>query len=509
MTKGSRTRKRTGKKRRTGSTDSGGSDGGVDRSRSDAAPSSVDASPSGVDGAGVEPGPDHLSFERFTGLSRLVNWFYSSDEERILAHERQIGENLGEFERLIREHPSYLGARNSPDLARLAEIERELGALRARPVRAADYARVTARLDELRRRLDELSVKQAVLLGLDASFAKGSPQTLPEPKALLAEIEQLAFEGSLRDLGRLRYLVDALSQWSSDAILRTPAKDVGQVLHYKARVAEAAAALNEAFFRGLVTRDYDGTRGALARATGLLKRLHLPLLLGAEGASPKAREDFKTAFDSGAMGLAASLADSGLRPALVVGLPTGGAHAANKLAGALAVRQGRAPALWYTRPQAVKESSKAIFTGVEPKQLLHAEEIDYLRGRLAESGGDSIVIIDDGAVSGKTLELARALYQEHFPKLRIVTATIKGGSAVESDVLPSGADNTIDFVVNQTDDRVGPRAVMKTKEPLRSEAKLFGREVDVSNEITLATLIDVHSAQGTVRTIPLGETLAG
>jgi hypoxanthine phosphoribosyltransferase len=105
--------------------------------------------------------------------------------------------------------------------------------------------------------------------------------------------------------------------------------------------------------------------------------------------------------------LAAVLNDSNFVPDLLVGLPTGGVHAANKLSGALSVLKGEMPLLWYTRPQAVKEESKAIFDGVDDSQKFREQElsllVEALKRKVPQGQALKILIVDDGAVSGQTL----------------------------------------------------------------------------------------------------------
>ena len=457
----------------------------------------------------VRPEVTDLAFSRFQGVSRIFNWFYSSKEEELLSLQTRIRESLAETRNVFAS-----GAYSGTDLlGKITQFETELQTLSKQPLKPENYAVVETKLRDLRRRFDALSTQQAILLGFDETFAIGAPKSLPPKQELIDEITKLATIPSLRDIGRLRYLVDALSQWTSDAVMRFPTPVDPNI---KNTVAQAALLLNESFFYGVVKRDYKAAESSHLRAAVLLQDLSIDLdsLMKVDGAEPKAREDWNAPFDPGALMLAATLNDDNFIPDLVVGLPTGGAHAANKLAGALSVLKQKQPLLWYTRPQAVKEASKKIFQGVTEDNILRPEEVDFLAEALQAGSRTKplrILVVDDGVVSGTTLELAKELYQKKFSgifkDIQIRSATVKGGSLVEKELLPTDKPNLVDYVVNQTHDRAGNPAILRTREPLRSDAIIFGREVDLSAKISLATPVDIHSVSG-FRTIKLGETLS-
>lgn len=458
-----------------------------------------------------EPVASDFTFSRFQGVSRLFNWFYSSKEEELLDLQKRLQESLAETRELFKNNPAYSGASFSKELD---EIELELRKLSDQPIKDTEQEAVERKLKALRDRFDQFSAQQAILLGFDSTFAIGSPQTLPSKEELIKEIRNFSVVPSLHQIGRLRYLVDALSQWTSDAIMRYPDEAFLDVLQFKDTVAEAATFINEAFFYGVIKRDYRAAESNYLRATSLLSRLDLTPLLGIEGAEPKAREDWNTPFDPGALMLAATLNDNEFVPDLVVGLPTGGVHAANKLAGALAVLKKERPLLWYTRPRAVKEASKKIFQDVSTDNILRQAEVEFLAEKLKPkvlSRPLKILVVDDGAVSGKTLEIARQLYTKtflkHYSKIDVRTAIVKGGSGVEAEILPSGLPNSINYVVNQTNDRVGSPAILREREPKRTDGKTFGTQVDPSARVALDTLVDIHSEKKS-RTIKLGETLS-
>ncbi|MTI31083.1 hypothetical protein [Xanthovirga aplysinae] len=471
------------------------------------------ASSSQGSGQGVNTSPrEGLTFSRFLGFGRLTNWFYSSKEEQLISLQKNVKDMLDDFNKIYEGNEDYLAAKKAEELV---DIEEKLKQISGLDLSADDYEDVEKQLEDLRMRLDRESVKQEILLGLDSSFAKGSPQELPDKATMVKKMKEFAIKTSINEASEFRYLLDALSQWTSDAVLRIPASaSLEPLFTYKKRVAGCAALINEAFFYGTVKRDYNSAMASYQKACGLLLTIDFDVIAGPKDVKPKAREDFKTPFDPGAMMLAAVLNDSDFVPDLLVGLPTGGAHAANKLAGALGVLKGNRPTLWYTRPQAVKESSRALFDGIEDSQKFRKEELAYIREELLRQTQDGhspkIVIVDDGAVSGKTLEIARQIYYESFKKefdgLEVRTATIKGGSTVEFENLPKGAKNTIDYVVNQTNDRVGNPKILRGIEPKSSEARTFGLDVGYDS-VPLSTRVDIISDSGKARTIRLAETL--
>lgn len=92
--------------------------------------------------------------------------------------------------------------------------------------------------------------------------------------------------------------------------------------------------------------------------------------------------------------------------------------------------------------------------------------------------------------------------------MTVKTATIKGGRAVESERLPSGNINLIDYVVNQSNDRVGNPKMLRGRRPAREKALIYGAIVEPDNSIiSLSALVDIVADGGSARTIKLSETL--
>jgi len=458
--------------------------------------------------ARLPPAPDArfpiqaMSFSRFSGLGLLTNWSYNETETALLEKERKAREAVDG----LMEH---FEDANRPDLEppdSVRNLNRDLETVEDASYGADELDDAKTELDRIIREADRISSQQATLLGFDEAFAQGSPQEIPSGYELLKEIRRYLANPRLQDLPRMRLLMDAYTQWVSDAMMRVPGSPMSSFLKLKQRSAEAAAEMNTAYFTGLTRRDYQTARAKYETACIRLGTVNLSLPLAVSGAKPKAREDWHSPFDPGAMMLAAALVANRFEPHLLVGLPTGGVHAANKLAGALATKTGRTPVLWYTRPKAVKESSRAIFKGVKTEDILHDDEVDQLRGQLKAKGKRGgtlkIVIIDDGVVSGTTIALAKEFYEkafgEHYPRILARTAVIKGGRGNEMETLPRGNANEIDFVVNQTDDRAGPRDMGEQKDVPEARTQQRG--------VSLGAVIDIHKP-GSKETMHLSQTL--
>jgi hypothetical protein len=236
-----------------------------------------------------------LTFSRFLGLNRLTNWYYSSKESELISLQKSIKDSLNDFDDLYKNHPEYYGAVKTPELISITAEMQQISNTNITNIVNTDVG-----LAALKYRLDRESIKQATLLGLDRYFSQGSPKTVPDKQAIINTVMQSAHNPSIREAGELRYLLDAVSQWTSDALLRIPAEaSLEPLLSYKQTIAESAALVNESFFTAMVKRDYDSALRIYEKACLLIQSVNFAVIAGPEGVKPKAREDFNTPFDPG------------------------------------------------------------------------------------------------------------------------------------------------------------------------------------------------------------------
>ena len=459
-----------------------------------------------------------LRYARFEGWSRLVNWFSSTEETELDTLERRVEELIEGCRRFVAEK-----VHRQPALgAEVNELATALQALQREALRDSDLVRAKRTLTQLLERGDRLSTRLAQMLVVEEDVGgrqrpvPGQPEEAKpgNPAELVRRLGEVARLARVTDAGELRELLDFASQWVSDSLLklnaREEARTVAAVTLAKQLVSQASQRAHMAYYLAVLHFDEPGAKRAYAEACATTLRIDFAALLGRTDALPKPREDRTTNFDPGAIAVAAALVENDFIPDLVVGLPTGGTHAANRLAAALQIR-GHHAALWYTRPQGVKAESKAFMEGVSAESLLRPDEVERLRGLLGTAirrGEICVVVVDDGAVSGKTLEIAREIYGDELGRafacrVRVVTATVKGGSAVERDTLPQGAPNLVDFVYNFTADRAGPRRVLASR-PAADEDQMAATAT--GNRFTASVPVTVVSGHGS-RTVPLNRVL--
>lgn len=291
---------------------------------------------------------------------------------------------------------------------------------------------------------------------------------------LLANLKTAVKNRDLRTLPSTRQDLDYLSQWMSDAVLRTRQGDVGpEALKQRgdqlAMVGRASALANRAFYQASLGRDEAGAKQSYGEALDILARIDTTDLERVTGAFPKRRE-VTVGYDSRAAALAVSLRDAGFMPNLVIGLPTGGAHAANRVAGALGALTGHTPEVNYLRPQGVKSAAKAIVEGADDPSVLRAPiretMSEQLQRGLQGPSGTRILLVDDGGKSGGTMTLARHALVDALPThFQIRTAMIEADNYQHQDEIGEPGKerpNPFDFVVNPHERIAGSRAGLKT-----------------------------------------------
>jgi hypoxanthine phosphoribosyltransferase len=451
-----------------------------------------------------------LHYSRFEGFSRLFNWFYSREEEELEALERRAVELIdGTKAYIAREVLGVSTARGE-----ITALESELRRVRDAHYREADYDRARRQLQSIIERGDRLSSRLAQMDMLGTQFGR-SQVTAVTPAEAVRQLRALAERGRITDLGAMRELVDMLTQWLSDTLIKVKPLERTAVVIAKARLAEASLGIHQAFYVGAALRQDETARQLFLHACGTVMTIDFARVPGEDLAKIKQRED-RESFDPGAMSVAAAMIEDGFVPHLVVGLPTGGAHAANRVAAAIAIRTGQRPVLWFTRPQGAKEESRKFMEEVPSEAILGADELDLLSRRVAGLPGARqrlrIAIIDDGAVSGATMERAREIYAEAFHSLAVEvvvrTATVRGGNASEFEILPRGQPNRVDYVMNLTTARVGPPAVLRVSD--RVAAPIAPDDEEPSPEFGLRRLnqpVVVHSTEAPARQAPLRATL--
>ena len=379
----------------------------------------------------------------------------------------------------------------------LEEVSRALAEISSKAYDFADYAQVRKRLSRLLLTIDAISVRFAVrdftIQRAMAGFG-GEQEKFPDANRLISEVERLLGRDHVSEVAPLRQLLDALGQWANDALVTSSSEDhLAREVELKAGVAHAAMYLNASLWEVALRGNTKSAIMYHTLGTRILGQIihYLRKFPGNSAAKPKDREDLKTPFDPGSVMITAAVVADNFIPHLVVGLPTGGVHAANRVAGALLVRTGSAPLLWYTRPHAVKEASKELLKGVFGKHLLRKEEVDFLGLRLKDLDPLRILIVDDGATTGGTFIAAKELYEGAFKDQHpnVKKATVKGGRQVEADEVFQGDKqhpNVVDYVMNQTDDRAGPRLTLKIA-PLSDDpqARTQGPKVSITAPVTI------------------------
>ena len=413
-----------------------------------------------------------MAFERFSGL--FSNWgWYNKDEKDLLAKEKHTEELLTS----VREDTEY-GQQATTLLQGLNVISKTTYG-------KDQYSDLKASLKGIFDQADRISSKIAMreftheeLLN-DFNSKPGAALAVGD---LVERTLHISERPRLRDLGTLRNYLDMLSQFVSDAAMKS--KTGAAMEDVKAPILKAAVEIQKAYFLATVQKDFRKAETYMIYGTAVLisinrRQLDELVLEGSEkGAQPKQREAGYQ-IDIGAMMVAHSFAGSEISPDLVVGLPTGGAHAASRFAASTGILTGNTPELWLTRPQGVKASSKEFMMGTTETDILKREELEVLltmlrpRWEKAKKAGRTelhVFVIDDGQSSGKTLQMERELYEKALAKAgipaKVFTGIALGGNRDEEDELRSEyakpSLNHADYVMNNSQDRAGPRPALKT-----------------------------------------------
>jgi hypoxanthine phosphoribosyltransferase len=477
-------------------------------------------------GSAVQP----LRYARFQGTGWLTNWFSSGEETELDKLEVQAAASIDGCRRFVDSNVH----RSSSLHGEVRRLEDRLTALRSRDVQTAELAAVKRLLQALFRDADHLSVRLAQMLVIQEDFS-GPQRPVPgqagaalpgRPDDLARQIASVAAAARITDVGELRELLDFASQWISDTLLKVDERTQGVLLalalEAKKQVAVAAQRAHQAYYLAVLHYDEPGANAAYQDACVRTSLLNLGPLVQAALALPKPREDRTTSFDPGAIAIAGALIQDGFIPDLLIGLPTGGTHAANRLAAALAIA-GHPATVWHTRLTGVKQESKALVQGVSAKSMLRGTELEHLRSRLLPAVSRAkisrrpirVVAVDDGAVTGDTLVLTRDRYEADLTlvldcDVEVRTATVKGGGTVEHDKLypvsrPAPVTNPIDYVYNFTADRAGPRQEL-VRRPLEDRDLRAATQTGSRFRSTVAVTIHSTNADAT-RTVPLNRVL--
>jgi hypothetical protein len=302
-------------------------------------------------------------------------------------------------------------------------------------------------------------------------------------QALITAISHFLNDYKIIKLGAMRNYMDMLTQFVSDAAMKS--KHDEHMIGVKAPVLKAAVALQKAYLFATLQKDLAKAETFMLLGVEIMKSIN-PLQLKAlakegihAGAKPKQREDgFR--IDTGSMAVARAALVKGVSPDLVLGLPTGGAHAASRFAAATGIISGNTPEMWLTRPRGVKEESKEFMKGSEDSVLKKAElallvKMLLPRWEKAQQAGKEsldVFVIDDGQMSGQTLQITRLLYQKELSSagipVRVFTGVVLGAFRDEAAMLvddDQALPNHADFVMNNTTDKAGARPdLASTKE---------------------------------------------
>ncbi len=416
-----------------------------------------------------------MKFQRFSG--RFSNWgWYNVDEETLLEREKTLNEML----------TPMLGDREYGE--EVQELHDELQVIKQATYHQREYDGVKESLRVLLQKADAISAKIArrefIIDELIKDF-NSKPGAKLAAAPLIHNVLQFAQHPALKKLGTIRNYLDMLTQFVSDAAMKS--REGAHIEGVKAPILKAAVHIQKAYLYATVQKNLKKAETEMLLGSFAIKSIN-PMQLGALaeegthlGAIPKQREDGHR-IDTGSMMVARAAAKSGVSPDLVVGLPTGGAHAASRFAAATGVLTGNTPEMWLTRPQGVKESSKAFMKGSSEKDILKKEELHLLVQKLrpkfkkAKAMGKErldVFIIDDGQSSGRTLQMSKVLYKKALESagipVRIFTGLALGGNRDEAPKLYSEyaepTPNHADFVTNNSADRSGPRALLERVPP--------------------------------------------
>lgn len=362
----------------------------------------------------------------------------------------------------------------------IANATRMIDAVRGVAFGPDQYEDAQARLDHLDRmvadlgaRVDGVRAQRDVVHQITRAY--GEAQQAFDPTRLVDDIRgAAAARPNLADLPNVRDHLDALTQWMSDAVMRVRSDEVGPedmtaLGRVRGQLGRAAALVNRAFYSATLHHDPDAAEQHYGAALQALNRVDLSHLPDVPGARPKQRED-ESGYDTRSALIAAALRDNDFIPDLIIGLPTGGAHAANRIAGALAAMTDRMPEVSYLRPRAVKADSQSIMAGVEDPTRLRDPILAALREqaqRVARGGRLNMLIVDDGAESSGTMALAREVMERHAGALadhvEIRTAALNADETQLDDELVHRTGrraNPFDFMAASRLEAAGPRRAM-------------------------------------------------
>ena len=405
-----------------------------------------------------------MMFSRFSGVRRLFRWFYNDQEDALLALTKRCRELLNELS------VYFAGSlkRNPP--AELLSLIKELDALDVGTHDESQYDSLKLKLQKIFDAADRMSSKLAALdLPLEENFDQSQELALPQAlyqlkkdtslEEIIEMIRTFAKAQRLADAGVLRELLDVLAQAVSDAVMKFNSLLLHSAVAMKEQVLTAAGDVHLAYLLATAANDRKKAETYYLKGTAILRgHVFSSAAFGhfsewtREKAYPKYREASDKPYDTGAIMLAAALVADGFVPDLVVGLPTGGVHAANRVLAALTIMTGKRPLLWTTRPQGVKAESKSFMVDVSSHDIFSLEEKTLLRKRL-QGGSTKIAILDDGFVSGETMTIARKIYQTEladFCRVDARTGVIEAGLSQMGSTIGVGADdvpNPADYIV--------------------------------------------------------------
>ncbi len=462
-----------------------------------------------------------MLFERFSG--RLSNWgWYNADEKLLLSEEKRADELLTS----MTDDPEYgLGVN---------ELLAQLTLIKGSTYAKDKYENLKVELQQIFLKADAFSGKIAfrehIVSKLLSDFNSKPPDATPI-QALLDNVEKFKAHPKIGELGMVRNDLDMLSQFVSDAAMKS--EDETHMLEIKAPLLKATVNIQKAFFYATVRKNIKMAESCMLIGVAFIQIINKGKLesLAEEGiqvgAKPKQREAAYR-IDTGSMMVARAALKAGVSPDLVVGLPTGGAHAASRFAAAAGIISGNTPELWLTRPQGVKEESREFMKGARPDQLFKKSELHILREILlarwktAQQKGMSslhVFIIDDGQVSGRTLQMTRVIYEKELRSagipVKVFTGIALGGNRDERpeeyiekhvEYIPA------DFVMNNSYDRAGPRKVLAETDPDGMGGETLGShgEHALNVQVTIVSksneapeFLRVRDALDPVQTIPL------
>lgn len=421
----------------------------------------------------ASPSLQRLTFSRFQGWSRLVNWAYSPTETALRALERRTRDALVGLGRAVRDGDFPLGL-----TPRVEALEDDFRQVAEGTYDVGDYAATRLKLGRIFEETDQLS---ATIARYDIPLAKGFNADQSEALArfklsrdssledVVELVARMTGRQELTDLPAVRELLDVLGQWVSDAVLKAP--KLTEAVALKRAILEAGAFAQEAYLAAFVKQDRKRGRTAYLRALLTLEGGIDPTVLYAlaevtQGvAYPKLREASRKPYDTASMMLARAFLADGFVPDLVVGLPTGGVHAATRVVASLALVGAPRPRLWTTRPQGVKKESKEFMKGTKADAILSPTEIELLQ----QWRPKTIAIVDDGFESGGTLVRAKDFYSRAL-KADVRTGVIEASTRQMGDEVVRENDqeelekitNPADYVVVAGLGVAGPTGVLET-----------------------------------------------